>query len=825
MTAEVRHRPGRTEPDQPRAFGLDVLRVAAALGVLVTHVAFVTGVVSPLRIDSRIRDVLPRLDVGVWIFFVLSGLFICRPYIRSILHGGPRVPTRTYAARRLSRIYPLYWFVLGFSLLTAPTPLPPPGRLVADVLLLNAYVPAWTIGPITQAWSLSTELAFYAFVPLWFAGCRRLFVARRVDDARRRVRWLAAGLVGWAVVALVWRLAVIAGTSTFDYTVAGAVDTRGALLSWLPNHLDTFAVGAAFALWIESGAARRVGTPLRALSYAIAAGALWVASTSLGLPPVFTGFDGPQTLGRHWLFLLCSAALVLPSAAALATRPADRDAVTDRRRAHAPVRPAVIRVASAAALASYGIYLWHQWVIEHLTSWRHLREFATPFPTMLAAVVVGSTAAAAVTYWLVERPASTVVLGRRRDGPPVVRPLGRHPELDGLRGLAILAVLATHLIFLNAGDDAWSLRGGFLGVDVFLALSAFLIGSVLLNEVDRTGTVDGTRFARRRIRRLYPPLVVFLVLQAVISAVVLGVTYREELLQAVLALTFTANWQLSLGHQPPYTLVHLWSLSLEGQFYLLMAVGLWLGRRRIGRPERVVAALVLAAACVALWRLALYRWGVALPALYERTGARADSMLLGVAAAVAWRSGIVSDRRLRTLGMGGVAFLAVAMVAASPGSPWLFQGGFTVVAAAAAVAVAAAATGRGVVARIGSASPLRWVGSISYSLYLWHLPVYVWVAHVMSDAPLGPKVVVAVSGSVLAGWLSFRVVESRVLPTWRRSTSAAGPVVAAGAQHGSGGREDVGQGASGRSDGGVIAGDQDASVGTAGERDRDRRGC
>ena len=747
----------------PRAFGLDVLRVLAAVGVLVTHVAFATGVVNPQRWSSPLRHVLPRLDVGVWIFFVLSGLFICRPYVRAALGGTEPAPTRTYALRRLSRVYPLYWFVLGVSVLTEAGPRPPSGQLLADVLLLNVYVPAWAIGPITQAWSLSTELAFYAFVPVWFWGCRRLFASRSITDPAARTRWLAGGLVGWAAVALLWRVGVIAVTDTFDYTVAGAVDTRGALLTWLPNHLDTFAIGAAFALWLESGRARALSTAARLGCYALAAGALAAASGALGLPPLFTGFDGPQTLGRHALFLLCAGAVVAPSAAAMARRaptagPARAPAATSARWA---------RVASVGALGSYGIYLWHQWVTTNWFRWRGLADFRAPFPTTVAAVVVLSSVAAAVTYWLVERPASTVVLGRAGPVPGPSRKLGRHPELDGLRGLAILAVLGTHVIFLNGGDDRWSLRGGFLGVDVFLALSAFLIGSVLLKEVDRSGTVDGVDFAKRRARRLYPPLVVFLVIQGVV-AVALGAAFREQIVQAVLALTFTSNWQLSFGHQPPYDLVHLWSLSLEGQFYVLMAVGLWWGRRHLRRPDRAVAALVLAAAGVALWRMYLYRSGVALPALYERTGARADSMFLGVAAAVAWRHGLIGDRRLRVVGAAALAGLAVAAVVATPDAAWLFQGGFTLVAAAAALAVAAAATGSGAVARIGALAPLRWFGGISYSLYLWHLPIYLWTERALPDAALGATAAVAATASILAGWVSYRLVESRVLPAWRR---------------------------------------------------------
>ncbi len=266
---------------------------------------------------------------------------------------------------------------------------------------------------------------------------------------------------------------------------------------------------------------------------------------------------------------------------------------------------------------------------------------------------------------------------------------------------------------------------------------------------------------------------VFLVIEGIV-AVLLGTAVGEQLYQSVLALSFTANWQLSWGSQPPFALVHLWSLSLEAQFYALMALGLWSARRRVRRADRLVATLILGAVVVCLWRLWLYRHGVELEALYERTDARADSMLLGVAAALIWRSGLVSDRVLRLVGIAAGALLGFALVMATPESPWLFEGGFTVVAAAAAALVAAAATGRGLVAGVGGWAPLRWVGAISYSLYLWHLPIYLWTVRAIPDSPLGLKVLVAVPASFLAGWLSYRIIETRVLAAWRRGRSSEG---------------------------------------------------
>lgn len=353
------------------------------------------------------------------------------------------------------------------------------------------------------------------------------------------------------------------------------------------------------------------------------------------------------------------------------------------------------------------------------------------------------------------------------------RVLGPLPGLDGLRGVAILAVLGTHIIFLDRGSTTWTLRGGFLGVDLFLGLSAFLIAAVLLREIDTrsadpgSAPFDARSFARRRFRRLYPPLMILLVISGVVSVLLDGNLLRRvrESLPAVMSL---ANWQRSWGDPLPFELVHLWSLSLEAQFYLLMALGFWFGHRRL-RGWRTVAVLVAASGGVWLWRLWLYNRGVALADLYEHTGTRADAMLLGVAAAVIWRDRLLTGRVANALALASGIFLAAAMVFTDVTSPWLYQGGFTVVAAASALVVMAAATGAGPISRIGGWAPLRWVGEISYSLYLWHLPIFIWTVRLLGDgSPLPTKLAVAVPASFLAGWASYRLVERRTLAAWRR---------------------------------------------------------
>ncbi|MEI2655211.1 MAG: acyltransferase [Microthrixaceae bacterium] len=317
-------RPSSVAPTVARRPGLDVLRGVAATAVVVSHVAFVSGVVNPERWSSQLRLLLPRLDVGVPIFFVLSGLLIARPFLRAVADDRPAPAPVRYLLRRAARIYPLYWVVLAVSLAAASGELPSVAKLLSYVGLVHIYRPATAIGPITQSWSLATELSFYLLVPVWFWACRRVLDRFGVSGRERRLRWMGLALVGWVVVALAWRAGVVAATDTFDYTKAGAVDVRGALLTWLPNHLDEFAVGIGLAVLLELRRDRdrlaAIGPVGRIACYVVAAAALWIASAHLDLPPLHTGFDGFQTLARHALFLVTAALVVAPSALAVAGR-------------------------------------------------------------------------------------------------------------------------------------------------------------------------------------------------------------------------------------------------------------------------------------------------------------------------------------------------------------------------------------------------------------------------------------------------------------------------------------------------------------------------
>jgi len=169
------------------------------------------------------------------------------------------------------------------------------------------------------------------------------------------------------------------------------------------------------------------------------------------------------------------------------------------------------------------------------------------------------------------------------------------PGLDGLRGLAVLAVLAYHL------DLAWA-GGGFLGVEVFFTLSGFLITQLLVAELRRSETVDVAAFVRARARRLLPALVVCVTATVLTYRLMLPADAPSLRWDALASLAYVQNWQLVLGGMPyteafarPSPLLHLWSLSVEGQFYLLwplLFVGVLAVQRR---ASAVLATLGLAA--------------------------------------------------------------------------------------------------------------------------------------------------------------------------------------------------------------------------------------
>ncbi len=346
------------------------------------------------------------------------------------------------------------------------------------------------------------------------------------------------------------------------------------------------------------------------------------------------------------------------------------------------------------------------------------------------------------------------------------------PGLDGLRALAVLAVIAYHL------GLAWA-PGGMLGVGVFFTLSGYLITDLLLSQHEATGRLQLADFWRRRARRLLPALAVLLV---VIAAWVTLLDRPE--LSALRGVVFAAagnvtNWWLIAQHSsyfaqfgPPSPLGHLWSLAVEEQFYLVWPWLLWLGLRwahgRRGTRMRLAAATLLLASLSAIEMATLYRPGYDPTRIYDGSDTRAFALLIGAALAFVWpsrhlRGGITSGARriLDGAGVTGLAVIVVLVCCTNDYSAFLYRGGMVLLSVATALVVGTAASPASRIGRALGWRPLRWLGVRSYGIYLWHYPI------IVLTTPVGGRDTVArgafqVAASIGVAELSWRYIEEPV---------------------------------------------------------------
>lgn len=378
---------------------------------------------------------------------------------------------------------------------------------------------------------------------------------------------------------------------------------------------------------------------------------------------------------------------------------------------------------------------------------------------------------------------------RRRPSEPLERSVAGHylPALDGVRALAIASVIAYHL------DYGWA-AGGFLGVDLFFVLSGFLITTLLIEERAASGTVRFGAFWSRRAKRLLPALLVMLVAVSIFVAVSPGTTDLSQLRgDGIATIFYFANWHLLLARQSyfsafeaPSPLQHTWSLAIEEQFYLvwpfviagLLFLGRSLRRNRVRRDTHVarapelwrsagLALTVGGAVLSAAWMAYLIHSGAGINRVYYGTDTRAFDLLAGAVAAMFAASRPQPSARTRTVlhVLSAVCLCIVVLfwgLAGTAGGPrtFMFYGGFLAYAAVSAVLVSdVRQLSAGPVGRVLSIRPVRWIGKISYGLYLWHLPVIIELDSGRVGLSGWRLACVQVSVTVVVATLSFYLIE------------------------------------------------------------------
>jgi peptidoglycan/LPS O-acetylase OafA/YrhL len=369
-----------------------------------------------------------------------------------------------------------------------------------------------------------------------------------------------------------------------------------------------------------------------------------------------------------------------------------------------------------------------------------------------------------------------LVMDTRLDEP---RRLGHRPVLDGLRGIAIFLVMLTHTNVLP---------NGYVGVDLFFALSGFLITTLLYEEWDRTGGISLKRFYGRRARRLLPALGLMIVIALVVDMVCYPMTGWPFGWKALSSALFVNNWLAATGHARALgSLNPTWSLAQEEQFYLVWPMVLILMLRLRARPQ-LVAGVLLGA--IGLLMVAAPS-GNAGPAysIYYSPAARAAELLFGCLGAVIWR------HRLLGIPQGLMARLPVDM-AAMLTQRRIWRGMFALVLAylfvmllfnsqlsteqvylsacllAVPLIVNLVGTPGSVLARAIACPPLRFLGRVSYSLYLFHLLTRNVVYHYMPNGNLYLNALLTISVSIALAAVSWKILESRVLAGGRSKPQA-----------------------------------------------------
>jgi peptidoglycan/LPS O-acetylase OafA/YrhL len=386
-----------------------------------------------------------------------------------------------------------------------------------------------------------------------------------------------------------------------------------------------------------------------------------------------------------------------------------------------------------------------------------------------------------------EHVAMSGVAVRDRQAPLRPPRLVYIPALDGLRALAVVAVLLYH------GGVNW-IPGGFLGVDVFFVISGYLITSLLLSDWREHGCIQLGRFYVRRARRLLPALFLMLGVVSLYSLVFLPDTVVELRGAVIAAVSYVENWHLIsddvsyfVAAGRPSLLRHLWSLAVEEQFYLLWPLLFSLLLARWGRQRRNLLRVILGGALASAVLMAVQYKPYGDPSrVYFGTDTRASTLLIGAALAIIWTPWRLTRHTGRhgPLVLDVIALISIVGVVwfflnAGEFEPWMYRGGFVLIALLSAGLIAATVHPASRLAPfVFGLGICRWIGVRSYGIYLWHWPVFM-ITRPHADIPLTgtPLLAIRIATTFLLAALSYKYVEEPIrhgaLGRWLHALRAA----------------------------------------------------
>ncbi len=342
------------------------------------------------------------------------------------------------------------------------------------------------------------------------------------------------------------------------------------------------------------------------------------------------------------------------------------------------------------------------------------------------------------------------------------------PGLDGIRAIAVLAVMAYHLNF------GWA-PGGLLGVQVFFVLSGYLITDLLVAEYGRHRGIGLKQFWIRRARRLLPAL--FVMLFVTVGWATLFDRSQLAALRSDLpaGVFYVSNWWFIFHHVsyfakfgPPSPLGHLWSLAIEEQFYLIWPLLVLAGMRWIHARRTLILVTLAVATCSALEMGLLFSPNSDPTRVYDGTDTRAFALLIGAALALglprhrAFAPVTANARRLlNVVGMASLLGIFAMFWHTNQYEPFLYEGGLLLLALLTALLIGVTIHPGSQLRSILGWEPLRWVGERSYAIYLWHYPVIV-LTTPLNAPPNVVRAILQIAATLVIAALSWRYVEQPV---------------------------------------------------------------